>query len=119
MFIMSLILAAAAAAPSQTDMVEHLRNGELLCFKPDEASKSCDTIDRVTVRPDGSMMETSETLISSDPAVAVEMTNPVSVEGDAVCAVADPIVLGQSIVRLNSTVLPPEASGRCSAHLAT
>lgn len=108
MFIMLLTL--AAAAPSQTDLVEHLRNGELLCIKPDEANKSCDTIDRVTVRPDGAMMETSETLVSDDPPAAVEMTNPISVEGDAICAVADMAVLRQSIVRVNGTPLPPDAN---------
>ena len=108
MFIMLLTL--AGAAPSQTDLVEHLRNGELLCIKPDEANKSCDTIDRVTVRPDGSMMETSETLVSSAPATALEMTNPISVEGDAVCAVADLAILEQSIVRINGTPLPPDAN---------
>jgi len=110
MFLMFLTLAAAAAAPSETDLAGHLRDGELLCVKPDEANKSCDTIDRVTVNPDGTMIETSETLFSDEPPTAVELTNPVSVEGDAVCAVVDMAALRQGIVRVNGTPLPPDAN---------
>lgn len=107
-----MFLTVVTIAPPETDLVQHFRNGELLCIKPDEANKSCDTIDRVTVSADGTMIETSETLLSDEPPAAVEMTNPISVEGDAVCAVVDMAVVRQGMVRVNGAPVPPDANAR-------
>jgi hypothetical protein len=106
--LLALILALAATAPSDTDMLAHFKAGKLLCSNPDAQTKTCSTIDKLVVRPDGTLVDTGETLVAPDKPVTLETTSVVHMDSGAMCGVMDMADLQRGIVRANGVPLPPD-----------
>lgn len=106
--MLALILALAAPASSETDMLAQFKTGKVLCTNPDTATKTCSTIDRLTVRADGVLLSSGEVLVAPDKPFTLETTSVVHMEAGAMCGVIEMADLQKGIVRVNGVPLPPD-----------
>lgn len=109
--IFAILLAAATsapAAPAQTDYPAGIRAGKLLCSNPDPAAKTCSNIDSFIRAADGTLTDTGETLLASEPLVTLETSVIVHAEGATNCGVLELADLKKARVRVNGELLPPD-----------
>lgn len=103
-----LLLALATTNAPETDMFAQFKSGKMLCSNPDTESKTCSTIDRLTVDTDSVLRDTGETLIAPDKPITLETTSVVHMEAGAMCGVMEMADLQKAIVRANGVPLPPD-----------
>jgi hypothetical protein len=106
--LITLVLVLVATAPLETDMLSQFKAGKLLCTNPDERTKTCSTIDRLVVRPDGVMINTGEVLVVPDKPITLEVASVAHFEIGAMCGVIETADLEKGIVRASGTPLPPD-----------
>jgi hypothetical protein len=106
--LIAIFFALAAASPPETDMLAQFRSGKVLCSSPDASTKTCHTIDRLTIRQDGVMMNTGETLIAPDKPITMEVTSQAHFEAGAMCGVISLADIQKGIVRASGVPLPPD-----------
>ena len=111
-FLFAFATAAAPATIAPTDMMAHYRAGQWLCSEPDEPSKTCAAIDRLTPRPDsnpgGNIVITSEMLLAPDRPITLESRSLAHAEGAGLCSVMDLADLQTAVVRVKGQPLTPE-----------
>lgn len=103
-----LLALASAASPPETDMLAQFKAGRMLCSNPDSNTKTCSTIDRLTLRADGVMIDTGETLLALDKPVTLEVASVAHFEAGALCGTMDVADLRNGIVRADGVPLPAD-----------
>jgi hypothetical protein len=83
--MLTLLFMLTAAQASDGDVLAQAREGKLRCTAPDRTRKTCATLTRFTIRPDGSF-DAEVTGMASRPAqISVRYTMPGTVENGALC----------------------------------
>jgi len=82
-----LMMAFFAATPTyaQSEPLARARQGEVQCFEPDAANKTCAAIASYAFAADGTINNTSDVLIFPEPAIVMHISSPVTVRDGAVC----------------------------------
>jgi hypothetical protein len=81
-----IALAASNAAFAQDgDVLAPARQGQMQCFVPDAARKTCQSIGAYVFEANGVIQNTADVLIVPEPAIVMRITAPVTVRDNAVC----------------------------------
>jgi len=86
MVILPLLLALAGQAEAAEDMLTPARQGMIRCTSPDPARKTCSTLTRFTMRPDGGF-DAEVTGVGGPAGIQVHYKMPGTLVGGAVCFV--------------------------------
>lgn len=116
MLLVSL-LAAMGVAAGEADVMANVEAGRMICSNPDEASKSCTTISHYEVQKDGSLLETSEILLSPVHAMTLEVKARVTLKNGAICGALLQSDLAQGIVRVGGNPVPDDKNKALLAKL--
>lgn len=95
----------AAGTVGQTAMEAQFLSGKMLCSQPDIVGKTCSSIERIDVAPDGVLTDTEETLLSPNRPVSLELTSPAHFADGAVCGTIEPANVEKAVVRVSGQVL--------------
>lgn len=83
--IFTMALFVAPAAHAQSEPLARARQGQVQCFEPDAANKTCAAIASYAFAADGTISNTSDVLIFPEPAIVMHITSPVTQRDGAVC----------------------------------
>lgn len=78
-------LICALPAVAQSDALAPARQGQVQCFVPNVAAKTCQSIGSYAFNANGVIDNVSETLIMPQPAVVMRASSPVTVRNNAIC----------------------------------
>ena len=104
MILFALVATGAAyAAPLMP-----AASGQLQCYVPDTAKKTCSSMAYYAARDDGAFDNRAEVLLNKSPAVTLDMTTRVTIKDGAVCGAirAEDIAAGK--VTVGDRVMTPE-----------
>ncbi|MEP9360471.1 hypothetical protein [Sphingomonas sp. KR3-1] len=104
MMLAALLLLAAPAAP---DALDPARAGKVRCVGPDSQARTCATMVRYTVHPDGRFDAVVNGVVSSDPVVVLEYQTSGQIEDGAVCATVRPIDFSSGKLTRDGAALTP------------
>jgi hypothetical protein len=80
------VLACPVAAQAQDgDVLGPARQGQLQCFEPNVAAKTCQSIGGYTFNANGVIDNTADVLIMPQPVIVMRVTAPVTLRGGAIC----------------------------------
>lgn len=102
---------AAVAAAAYAPPLDPAASGQIQCYVPDTARKTCSSMAYYVARDDGSFDNRAIVLINKAPAVTLETTVHVAIKDGAVCGSlrAEDIAAGKVAVG-GRTMTPDEAS---------
>ena len=80
----ALMFAPPALAQSG-DVLAPARQGQVQCFVPNAAARTCQSIGSYAFNANGAIDNTSEILIMPQPVVVMRTTSPVTVRNNAIC----------------------------------
>lgn len=83
--IPALILALAAPAAAQTDLLAPARAGKLQCYTPDAADRSCRALIAYSFAAGGKVVSRSETVLSPDDPILMKRRAELTLRGGALC----------------------------------
>jgi hypothetical protein len=105
---MSFVLALLAAGPADTDALAQMRAGKMLCAYPDEAERTCTSIDSFEEQTDGSFIATGEVLLPGDEGLSIQIPSTVRVEDGMICGKVVVADMQKGTVRMNGVALPAD-----------
>lgn len=79
-----------AGAPPPADPLAPVLKGQVQCYSPDVARKTCRSIGGYVPNPDGSYQNKATVLLSASPLIVMETVAPVTVKHGAVCGAVTP-----------------------------
>jgi hypothetical protein len=79
------LLTAALPGPALADVLDRARAGEVQCYNPDGATRTCASIGAYRWDEAGRIRNEATVLLSSLPLITIAATSEVRIEGDAVC----------------------------------
>ena len=103
-----LLFLAGGNVQGGVDILAQSRSGKVLCANPDGAAKSCSSITSFNLISDGSIIETTEVLLTPDPVLTLTMSIGTKVSGDSACGVMTLDDLRRGQVRLNGKAIPSD-----------
>lgn len=110
MFFLPLFAAVMmqdAVVPA-TDPLAPARAGQLQCYSPDTAKKTCNSLAGYTDNGDGTFTNTVTVLLSSQPAITLSNATMVRVIDGAVCGTISQRDIAAGTVSVDGQVLPSE-----------
>ncbi|EGF90535.1 hypothetical protein ABI_35580 [Asticcacaulis biprosthecium C19] len=107
MTFLPLLVAALLAQDLPVDPLTPVQYGQVQCFSPDAATKTCNSIARFTPNGDG-YTNTATILLSSRPAMTITTTTQVHVRDGAVCGILRNEDVEAAKVKVDGRDLPPE-----------
>jgi hypothetical protein len=111
MFVVSVLIAAGAAAPgavSSANPLARAEQGELQCYRPDVAKKSCQSIASYQPTAPGTYDNKAIIAVSSD--ATLETHTPVVLKGEAVCGYIRAEDMNAGTLRLRGNIVAPDAA---------
>lgn len=78
------VLAASASAQT-SDVLTPARAGQLQCFEPNVAAKTCQTLGGYAFGANGAITNDAQVLISPQPAIVMRVSSPVAMRNGAIC----------------------------------
>lgn len=82
---LGLGLLAAPATAQSVDVLSPARAGQLQCFEPNVATKTCQTLGGYAFAANGAITNDAQVLISPQPAIVMRVRSPVAVRNGAIC----------------------------------
>lgn len=83
--VAGLLLAATPATAQTADVLAPARTGQLQCFEPNAAAKTCQSIGGYNFETGGAIINAAQILIAPEPVVVMSVNSPVIVRGGAIC----------------------------------
>lgn len=83
--VLALGLIASPAAAQNGDVLTPARAGQLQCFEPNAAAKTCQSLGGYTFHASGGIDNVAEILLAPEPVIVMRTTGPVTVENNAIC----------------------------------
>src|SRR5215210_3253809 len=80
----------------------------MLCSNPDAGTKSCSSMSSYNPSDDGSVIETTEILLTPAPPLTLTMSIATQVAGGSICGVMTLDDLRRGQVRMNGEAIPPD-----------
>lgn len=108
MLIAALLILAGANVQPDVDILAQSKSGKMLCSNPDAATKSCSSITSFKVFADGSVIETTEVLLTPEQPITLTMSIGTEVAGGSNCGVISLDDLRRGQVRAEGEALPPD-----------
>lgn len=118
MLLATILLAAGVGSAAETDALAQMRAGKALCANPDEATRTCTSIDAFAPAADDIFIDTGEVLISTNQALTLEISSKVRVENGAICGVMEMADVRNGTVRVNGALLPPARNAQAIEKIA-
>lgn len=78
-------LMAAPASAQDGDVLAPARAGQLQCFEPNVAAKTCQSLGSFTFHANGAIDNGAEILLMPSPVIVMRASGPVTVENNAIC----------------------------------
>ena len=103
-----LLILAGANVQAEVDVLAQSKSGKVLCSNPDAATKRCSSITSFSAAADGSMIETTELLLTPDQPLTLTMSTGIQVAGESFCGAMALDDLRRGKVRLNGEPLPAD-----------
>lgn len=97
----ALIQTTPLAAGAGANPLAPAASGQILCYKPDTAQKTCHSIAEYSALGGGSYTSKATILVSKSPLVVLRSATPVHEEGGAVCGVITEDQLSASTLIVN------------------
>lgn len=82
---LALGLMVAPVSAQDGDVLAPARTGQLQCFEPNVAAKTCQSLGGYTFHANGGIDNTAEILLAPSPVIIMRATGPVTVENNAIC----------------------------------
>ncbi len=79
------VLAAPMAYAQDGDVLAPARAGQLQCYEPNVAAKTCQSIGAYAFNANGVIDNTADVLIMPQPVVVMRVISPVTLRGGAIC----------------------------------
>lgn len=108
MLLAILLMAAAADAAPETDVLAQARAGRVLCVNPDPKSKTCSTIDTFVIAKDGAVTDVGELLIAADQPLTLEVASTVQIDTALICGSMELADLKAGRVRFEGQPVSPD-----------
>lgn len=83
--VLALGLMAAVAAAQEGDVLAPARAGQLQCFEPNVAAKTCQSLGSFVFGAGGAIENVAEILLMPSPVIVMRASGPVTVENGAIC----------------------------------
>jgi hypothetical protein len=84
------LLALAATAATLPDPIAPASEGQMQCYAPDLARKTCASLSSYALGADGGIINDALVLISKSPKITMETTAPVTIKDGRVCGALQP-----------------------------
>ena len=97
----ALIQTTPAIAGMSGDPLAPAAAGQILCYKPDTAQKTCHSIAEYAAQGNGGFTSKATILVSKSPLVILRSATPVHEEGGAVCGIITADQLSASTLVVN------------------
>ena len=114
-----LLILAGANVQADVDILAQSKSGKMLCANPDAATKSCSSITSFKVSANGSVIETTEVLLTPEQSITLTMSIATEVAGGSNCGVMTLDDLRGGQVRANGEALPPDRNALVLERLET
>ncbi len=82
---LALGLVASPATAQEGDVLAPARAGQLQCFEPNVAAKTCQSLGGYTFHANGGIDNIAEILLMPSPVIVMRASGPVTVENNAIC----------------------------------
>jgi hypothetical protein len=116
--VTAIVLIAAAQSPlAVSDPLGPARSGQMQCYMPDAAKKTCRTLAQYIWAPDGSVQNPAQEMISDNPVIIMRGSSPVVVRGNAVCATFVARTIEEATFTVNGQLAPLEVSSQIRMQL--
>jgi len=102
---------------SGNDPLAPARSGQLQCYTPNVAKKTCHALAQYNFAPDGGIENPAEVIISEKPLIIMKGTAPVVVRDGAVCGPFDAQSLQQSTFTIAGNPAPEPVAQQIRAQL--
>jgi len=112
MKIWMLAIAVLTITAAQADPLENARAGQLQCYRPDTARKTCAALSGYSFNKDGTISNQAQVLLSPQPVVVMRTISPVSLKGEAVCGVARKEDIDTATILVNGSPLPEDQAAQ-------
>lgn len=104
---LALLSAVAAAESAPDNPLLPAEAGNVQCYEPDDAKKTCRSISSYHPLGDQQYSSTTTVLISRVSSMTLETTSPVEVKNGAICGLVKPDDIATSKVRIADRLLDP------------
>ena len=104
---LALLGAVAAADSAPENPLLPAESGNVQCYEPDEAKKTCRSISSYHPLGDQQYSSTTTVLISRMSSMTLETTSPVEIKNGAICGLVTPNDIATSKVRIADRLLDP------------
>lgn len=82
---LALGLMTSPAVAQTGDVLAPARAGQLQCFEPNVAAKTCQSLGSFVFHADGSIDNVAEIVLMPSPVIVMRASGPVTVENNAIC----------------------------------
>lgn len=103
-----LLILAGANVQAEVDVLAQSKSGKVLCSNPDAATKTCSSITSFSASTDGSVIETTEFLLTPAQPLTLTMSTGIQVAGETFCGALALDDLRRGKVRLSGEPLPAD-----------
>lgn len=83
--VLALGLMAGGALAQSGDVLAPARAGQLQCFEPNAAAKTCQSLGSYVFHASGAIDNVAEILLAPSPVIVMRATGPVTIENNAIC----------------------------------
>jgi hypothetical protein len=113
LMLASAMLACCSGAQASPDgPLSPARKGQLQCYQPDKARKTCAALAGYSWDAKGAITNRAEVLVSRDPLITVTTRTPVSIRGEAVCGPIRAGDLQAADVMVSGAPASPSVAGK-------
>lgn len=84
-FAAAFFTTVAPAVAQDGDVLAPARAGQLQCYEPNVAAKTCQSISGFSPGPEGAIINTADVLINPAPVIVMRVISPVTIRNGAIC----------------------------------
>ncbi len=110
-------LSVLAWSAAQADPLAEARAGQLQCYKPDTARKTCAARSGYAFGSDGQIINTADVLLAPQPALIMRTSSSVVIKGEAVCGPMRKEDIETAQLLLNGAPLPEDKAAAVRAQI--
>ena len=118
MFV-ALLAAATLSAPAYPDPIGPAAKGQMQCYSPNVATKSCRSLAIYKANGDGTFANTAIVLVKAAPLTVIQTVANVTVRDGAVCGAITEADIRAAKMSANAQTVPPEQAAPFLSQLVT
>ncbi|ESQ94209.1 hypothetical protein [Asticcacaulis benevestitus] len=118
MFV-AMLTAAALSASAYPDPIAPAARGQMQCYSPNTAAKSCKSLAIYTAKGNGTFANTVIVLVKASPVTLLETVADVTMRDGAVCGAITEANIRTAKLSANAQAVPPEQAAPFMEQLVT